>query len=93
MDKKTYAITELLSILEPALNDLYRLKYENSTAKTAFDIENKVLNDLTVLLAKVKRVSPSEFNEQEFSKSLDDSEKQAEKLQLAVWDFWNPELD
>ena len=91
MDKKTYATTELLSILETALNDLYNLKYRNSTAKTAFDIENKVLNDLTVLLAKVKRVSPSEFNEQEFSKSLDDSEKQAEKLQLAVWDFWNPE--
>ena len=91
MDKKTYAITELLSILEPALNDLYSLKYENSTAKTAFDIENKVLNDLTVLLAKVKRVSPSEFNEKEFFKSLDDSEKQAEKLKLAVWDFWNPE--
>jgi hypothetical protein len=99
-DKKIYATTELVHILTEAFCALSLLNGQGcgipnynteSLGKTAQEIENKVLNDLTTLLAKVKRVSPHEFQDKDFVSQVNAHAKKIEELGWALNDYFNPE--
>ena len=99
-DKKIYATIELVHILTEAFCALSLLKGQGcgipnynteSLGKTAHEIENKVLNDLTGLLAVIERVSPHNFDDKDFDSQVNAHAKKVEELGWALNDYYNPE--
>jgi len=103
-DKKVYATIELLRIVSDAIAGLEKLrgtKFSSHTfsqerfalcAQTAYEVENKVLNDLTTLLAKVKRVSPHEFDSKGLIEGFKEQEfKESRNLQWLLGNYFDPE--